>query len=284
MSYRWIYLWASADVDLTHWRPGYRDHLGPTTLTWLADETAANLIHKQRFTVHFGRRSKKSDPGTFHGLARKIADTLLTSVRQRHPELCFDERFRIISRTSAVLQFIPRQEWHPDFHRTDTAPRVVSCDASWKDSAHVRAGITGDRKASVSINLAPAHPHTSGQAEFLGVCLAMLTGAAERIPLLVRCDNTSAVAEAHLLGKGIMPSWMYRESTELAQRIAIAAMTSMRIRPVVVKQVQRAGVSRAHEAAAYHAPEIEVLHPRTWAKKQGTPLGWLDVDRGLIRP
>lgn len=278
--YQWSYLWASADIDLSDW---HYDHLGPTTYTWLAHDAAENLTRRQRFTVHFGRRRPKSDPGSFHRRARDIADSLASSIRQRHPALHFDERFRIIGRASVALQLIPHQEWHPEFHRTSAPPRIVSCDASWSDSRHVRAGISIDKK-SFSINLAPAEPRISSQAEFLGVCLAMLTNTAERTPLLVRCDSINAVTEAQYLGKGIMPSWMYRESGDVAQRLAIAAMTSMRLRPVIVKHVPRTRTTKAHEAATYHAPETGVFHIRTWAKKQGIPLSWYDVDRGLVRP
>lgn len=160
----------------------------------------------------------------------------------------------------------------------------MQCDASWQSPpASTGRGITRSGKFSVRIDLAPAAPANSTQAEFLGLCLAVLTRSNRRLPLLAGCDQETAVKGALLLGKGILPSWVLRDGSDLTQRIAIAAMNSRCLRPGIIRQVQRFKVSWADRAAACNADRTDVLHPKTWARRQGMPLTWDDRHWGVIR-
>lgn len=277
------YLWASADVDMTGWRSP-RD-LGPTAASALAEQAAAHLRRRERFTVCLHKRAPLHANRTeFRRHVRQLADTLTTSLHQRHPGLCTEHRLVPCGRFSQALQLLPADEWHPDRHKNGTTPYRVQCDASWRNADHARVGIVGAKRINVAIDLAHCATRSSGQAEFLGLCLAVLTGLGDRTPLLVHGDEETAVAEARRLYDGILPSWLHHQDNSLAQRLAIAATTAMRLRPVSIRQVPRRKVHWADVAAGHKSDHPGgLMQPKTWANRQGIRLSWYDEHRGLIR-
>lgn len=285
MSYYWrSYLWASAAIDLTTWGTRGPDTFGSTTLTYLANEVAIHLRRAERYTLclysaYVDRNTKRVE--AFRTRARDAAEAITAAVRLRHPGLDFTPQIFQYNRACTILRLLPADEWHPAREETGAEPLAIQCDSSWKSIDQTRAGITWSHDTEIRINLSPAAPASNVQAEFLALALATLTQVRDRTPLDITADQKEAVRAVSLLSKGIMPPWMYTESSDLAQRIVIAAMTSMRLRPVTIRWAKRTQVFRADKIAAWDGPLTDILAPTTWAKRQGMPLTWVDKDRGL---
>lgn len=275
------YLWASAavDVDWRIWQPA----LGDGALVFLSDTAAAHLERRERYTLHISKHYTSQHPYRVERAAQQAlaaVQDLTDTLHERRPELQFTARTLAPNRKTTVLQLIPADERHPTVAPATTTPLTVQCDASWPGTQHARAGITY-LGASVSIDLGQAETQGNPEAEFLALCLALLTGAADRTPLAVQGDETSAVRDARLLHEGLLPGWIYHHGNHLAQRLAIAAMTAVRMRPATIDHVPREKLPTAHLAAAHATFRPDLLHPRTWARKQGIALSWYDNERGL---
>ncbi|MGW9067838.1 hypothetical protein ACWGQT_00100 [Streptomyces yangpuensis] len=181
-----------------------------------------------------------------------------------------------------VVQFIPHSEWHPGAPKSSRL-LAVQCDASFADAAHARGGIHS-ASGTHRVDLAAVDLSNSAEAEFITLCLATLTSADQRQPLRIRCDNEPAVAAAQRLHSGQLPKWVRNDASDLAQRIVIAATTSVRLRPVEILHVLRDRVVRADAVASVNRVSNELMHPRNYARKQGMMLSWNDSQRGLDRP
>lgn len=282
-----MYLWASAAVDI----PSRGHGIGPTALAHLVHRAARHLAHRERYTIHLNHRHRPDDladidllPELFAGARRQTlqaAHEVIGSLRWGHPHLDFTPELVALSGKTSILRLLPVGEWHPTRVFAAAEPLLVQCDASWPSSRRARAGIVRPGIESVSIDLSATQTRGNPQAEFLGLCLALLTDATNLTPLRVQCDETSAVRDARLLYEGHLPAWVYRSDNDLTLRITVTAMTAVRLRPVAIEHVPRQQLRPAHEAASYATFQPDLLHPKSWARKQGIPLSMYDKDRGL---
>ncbi|MFE0400239.1 ribonuclease H family protein [Paenibacillus lactis] len=274
------YLWASAAVSVSPWRLA----LAPTALSLLADTVSAHLAARERFTVYFDWRYSVTWSQQRKQCARRAheaAEVLRHAIETRNParEMTVET---ICYSSCSLVRFVPTDEWHPEPGAAPGPPQSVLCDASYKKQPHEsRAGLSLDNREIVAIDLLQAAPRDSSQAEFLAVCLALLTGADARGPLTVYSDEKGAVHDARLLHRGQMPAWLYWHGNDLAVRIAVAAMTAVRLRQVTIEWRPRAFVGQAHRAASLSKPDGSPWAPRKWAARQGVPLSWHDRQRGL---
>ncbi|WP_405814566.1 hypothetical protein OG241_08195 [Streptomyces sp. NBC_01390] len=271
------YLYASAVISISPRMAG----LGPTTLALLADMVTERLNLRERFTVYLDWRRWTAVHlrGDCALKARRVASSLIAAVRCRPSSAGLHAKMISHNRFQLVLRFTPADEWHPATSLPGQ-PLTVVCDASFVDARNVRAGIaTGDTVTTV--DLSGTGCDRSSNAEFLTLCLALLTGVRERGPLTVYADETEAVRAGLLLREGQFPPWVYRHGDDLTQRITLAAMTACRLRPVHIEHLPRERVGQAHQAADATIANAYMLSPRTWAVRQGMNLSWLDSQRGL---
>lgn len=273
------YLYASAVIMIQPRRIA----LGPTALQYLADTVMWHLDQQERFTLYFDWRYWDSKPHWRRGCARQAqvaAYTIEEAVRSCYPYPIAVEWVEH-NRFSLAARFVPANEWHPAPPVRPGPPVTLYCDASRTDE-QVRGGIAV-AGTTYTIDLTDTGITRSSDAEFLTVCLALLTAAGERSPLTVYADQTEAVCAGQMLGEGLMPRWVYLHGSELAQRIVVAAMTASRLRPIRVEQIPRNQVHRAHVAADATVTNEHMLTSRNWARRQGLPLSWKDWQRGLNR-
>ncbi|MFD3422602.1 RNase H family protein [Streptomyces decoyicus] len=214
-----------------------------------------------------------------------IEKALTGSVSTRYPR--FTVR-RLGFRHHRVLRLVPEQEWHPPC-AVQTGEVTVQCDASFSPRTHdARAGIVAEGTVR-TVDLRTVKASSCNHAEFFALCLAMLTAAADRRALCVYSDSRAAIQDARRLYGGLLPGWLvghneYDEQDGLAVRLAIAAMTSTRLRPVQVRWAHRGMVRAAHHAASLMKMPGEMMLPRTWARQQGIHLSWNDEQRSVARP
>lgn len=272
------YLWASAVLAL-HPR---RSQLGPTALANLADTAVAHLSHRERFTLYLDWRSwtRPDLRRISEQNAKKIGRQVEHAVQHRMTSAGMTCRVIDQNRFCWAVQFLPADEWHPE-PAQDPGPHLdVVCDASFHSASKVRAGIVIQGEP-VHIDLSTTGVENSSSAEFLTLCLAVLAGAHQRSPLTVVSDEQEAVRAAGLLREGVMPLWVHRHGSELVQRIAVAAMAGLHLRPVTIRQAPRTQVKAAHNAAADSTQSEYLLLPRTYALRQGIALSWQDGQRGI---
>ncbi|WP_327359730.1 hypothetical protein [Streptomyces sp. NBC_01304] len=261
--------------------------LGPTALAWLADTAADHLARGERFTVYLPLGYRKTRSETLEARQVRaeatIAD-LVGNLRLRHPRVEFDHRRLDVARFQINLVLTPAHEWHPTPDHETPDPLTVRSDASFADDGRARAGISiTARRRSYAVDLSGMGLEGSAQAEFIALALAMLVGVSERTPLTVLGDEETAIRHARLLHTGQMPLWVVESGSDLAQRIAVAAMTAVRLRHVHIRHVQRRYVERAHTEAAVNVAHGSLVQPRNFARHQGIQLSWYDKARGLVR-
>ncbi|MDX3020134.1 hypothetical protein [Streptomyces acidiscabies] len=198
------YLYASAVINV---KP-QRAPLGPTTLTVLTDAITRHLTQRERFTVYFDWRhwtkSNRRRSSAVH--ARVAAHTIAHHVRSGPAGRTMRVQSLEHNKYSPVMRFMPDDEWHPAPTDEPGFPITVHCDASLArvQGEQVRGGIAVG-KETYTVDLSAAGITRSANAEFLTVCLALLTGARERSPLTVYADETEAVRAGKLLREGQIP-------------------------------------------------------------------------------
>ncbi|MET8696882.1 hypothetical protein ABZV65_30580 [Streptomyces bauhiniae] len=271
------YLYASASIQTR-----YKHGIGPTALALLADNITRHLAQRERFTVHldgwysasskhFCRINDKENDRT----VKALEDT----VRNRFAGPFGTDVVRTAT-SNLLIRFVPHDEWHPEPTAAPGPPVLATCDASYRELHHARAGIAVNGTAT-TVDLAPAGDVGSTGSEFLAVCLALLAAVGQRSPLTVCSDSAQAVREGRLLREGQTPAWLYRHGNQVAQRVALSAMSASRLRPVHIEKVPRKDVGAAHDAAYPDAASNSALTMRNWAARQGTRLSWVDHQRGL---
>lgn len=287
MRYKWSYLWGGAYIQMgteLH-NPWDLQLLGPSALDYLTTSAVTHLKRSERFSLCIDRGISLPlghPPVALERLARDVAKTMTSTIRHKDPGIDFTTCNRTYGRHSVYVQFIPADEWHPE-PTARTKPALIECDASWRSPQQARAGIARAGNRVVTVDLALLEARSSIHAEYFGLCLAMLTGISERLPLLISCDSEAVVDFSQLITEGLVPPWIHSGANDLAQRLAIAAMTCAHLRPVTVQWVPRRKVTKADSAARYDDPSRQALNPKTWANYQGMPLSWLDKDRGVVR-